>query len=53
MLSDEQIERIHLATLEVLEGTGTQITHPRALELLDGAGAGDVYEMERMALRWK
>jgi trimethylamine--corrinoid protein Co-methyltransferase len=39
VLSDDQIEQIHLATLEVLERTGVQITHPRALELLDGAGA--------------
>jgi trimethylamine--corrinoid protein Co-methyltransferase len=39
VISDEQIEQIHQATLEVLERTGVQITHPRALELLDGAGA--------------
>jgi len=39
VLSDEQIQQIHLATLEVLERTGIQITHPGALELLHGAGA--------------
>ena len=39
VLNDDQIEQIHLATLEVLERTGVQITHPRALELLSGAGA--------------
>ncbi len=39
VLDDKQIEQIHLATLEVLERTGVQITHPQALELLDGAGA--------------
>lgn len=39
VISAEQIEQIHQATLEVLECTGVQITHPRALELLDGAGA--------------
>jgi len=39
VLNDDQIEQIHLATLEVLERTGVQITHPRALELLGGAGA--------------
>ncbi len=39
VLNDDQVEQIHLATLEVLERTGVQITHPRALELLDGAGA--------------
>ena len=39
ILSDAQITQIHQATLEVLERTGVQITHPRALELLHGAGA--------------
>ena len=39
VLSVEQIEQIHQATLEVLERTGIQITQPRAVELLDGAGA--------------
>jgi trimethylamine--corrinoid protein Co-methyltransferase len=39
VLHQEQLEEIHLATLEVLERTGVQITHPRALELLSGAGA--------------
>jgi trimethylamine--corrinoid protein Co-methyltransferase len=39
VLGNEQIEQIHQATLEVLERTGVQITHPRALALLDGAGA--------------
>ncbi len=39
VLNDDQIEQIHLATLEVLEGTGVQISHPRALELFHGAGA--------------
>ena len=38
-LNGEQIAQIHMATLEVLERTGVQITHPRALELLHGAGA--------------
>lgn len=39
VLVEDQIEQIHLATLEVLERTGVQITHPKALELLHGAGA--------------
>ncbi|MGD9225845.1 MAG: trimethylamine methyltransferase family protein [Desulfobacterales bacterium] len=39
VLSTDQIEQIHLATLEVLERTGIRITHSKALELLDGAGA--------------
>jgi len=37
--SEDQIDQLHQATLEVLERTGVQVTHPRALELFDGAGA--------------
>jgi trimethylamine--corrinoid protein Co-methyltransferase len=37
--NEDQLDSLHEATLEVLERTGIQITHPRALELLDGAGA--------------
>ncbi|MGD8302827.1 MAG: trimethylamine methyltransferase family protein [Desulfobacterales bacterium] len=43
VLSANQIEQIHLASLAVLERTGIQVTHAGALELLDGAGA-DVTE---------
>ncbi len=39
VLSTEQIEQIHEATLELLERTGVQMTHPRALEILQGGGA--------------
>ncbi len=39
VLSNEQIENMHLATLKVLERTGVRITHEKALELFDGAGA--------------
>ena len=39
VLDDDQIEQIHLATLELLERTGVELTHPRALEILHGAGA--------------
>ncbi|MGD8243916.1 MAG: trimethylamine methyltransferase family protein [Anaerolineae bacterium] len=39
VLNEQQIEQIHRATLEVLERTGVQITHPRALDLLHGGGA--------------
>lgn len=38
-ISTEQIEQLHQATLELLERTGVQITHAKALELLDGGGA--------------
>ena len=36
---DDELYEIHLATLEVLERTGVQIKHSRALEILTGAGA--------------
>jgi trimethylamine--corrinoid protein Co-methyltransferase len=39
VISDDQIARIHTATLEVLERTGFKITHPRALEILAAGGA--------------
>ena len=39
VINDDQIAHIHNATLEVLERTGVKMTHPRGLELLDGAGA--------------
>jgi trimethylamine:corrinoid methyltransferase-like protein len=40
VLSEEQIEQIHMATMEVLERTGVRITHPKALDLMEGAGGG-------------
>ena len=39
VIDERQIEQIHYATLEVLERTGVQMTHPKGLELLHGAGA--------------
>jgi trimethylamine--corrinoid protein Co-methyltransferase len=39
VLDSDQIAQIHLATLEVLERTGVEISHPRALEILHGGGA--------------
>jgi trimethylamine--corrinoid protein Co-methyltransferase len=39
VLSEEQMEQMHLATLEVLERTGVEISHPRAVEILHGGGA--------------
>jgi trimethylamine--corrinoid protein Co-methyltransferase len=39
VLGNDQIEKIHAATLEVLERTGVRITHPKALDLMEGAGA--------------
>jgi trimethylamine--corrinoid protein Co-methyltransferase len=39
VIDERQIEQIHMATLEVLERTGVLFHHPKALEVLDGAGA--------------
>ena len=39
VINEDQIHQIHMATLEVLERTGIKLTHPKALELLSGAGA--------------
>lgn len=39
VLLPEQVEDIYMATMEVLERTGVKLTHPRARELLDAAGA--------------
>ena len=39
VINDDQIAQLHMATLEVLEHTGIKLTHPKALELLSGAGA--------------
>jgi len=39
VLNQQQVQQIHLATLEVLERTGVKMTHVRGLELLDGVGA--------------
>lgn len=44
VLSEEQIDEIHLATLEILERIGVYVTNPEALELLRGAGAWVVSE---------
>lgn len=39
ILSEEEIERVHLATLEALDRTGVQVQDDRALQLLRQAGA--------------
>jgi len=38
MLTDEQIDKIHLGTLRILEETGLRIEHERALNLLRDNG---------------
>ena len=40
VINQDQIDQIHMATLEVLERTGIKLTHPKAVELLADAGAG-------------
>ena len=39
LFSDEELEEIHLATIEVLEKTGLLFDDDEALEVLDGGGA--------------
>ena len=39
LLSDEQIHRIHLTTLRILEKVGLRINHPATLQLLKNSGA--------------
>jgi trimethylamine--corrinoid protein Co-methyltransferase len=39
VINPDQIAQIHCATLEVLESTGVDIPHARALEILSGNGA--------------
>lgn len=39
VLSEDQLDQIHFATLEILERIGVQITNENALEVLHGAGA--------------
>jgi trimethylamine--corrinoid protein Co-methyltransferase len=39
VLNKAQIEKIHSASLDVLELTGIKSQHPKAAEVLEGAGA--------------
>lgn len=39
VLRPEDVDEVYSATMEVLERTGVKVTHPGALELLDGGGA--------------
>lgn len=38
LLDDEQLQRLHSATLEILQGVGVRVMHPEALEMLRAAG---------------
>jgi len=50
VLGPAQIEQIHQATLELLERTGFQVAHPRALEMLHGAGRTGGWKARAAAL---
>jgi len=39
VINEDQIQRIHSASLEVLERTGVKMTHPKGLEIFHDAGA--------------
>ena len=49
LLSDNQLEELHLAVLQILEGTGVTFECQEAIELLDGAGA-DVSNPDRVKI---
>ncbi len=49
ILSDQQLEKLHHATLEILERTGVTVDCEEAIELLDGAGA-DVSDPQRVKI---
>ena len=48
ILTDEQIEAIHRAVLDVLENTGVKMQHPEALKLFEKNGAKVDYETEHV-----
>ena len=49
LLSDKQIEELHFATLQILEGTGVAFDCPEALDLLGEAGA-DISNPDRVKI---
>ena len=49
LLSPEQLQQIHLASLEVLERTGVDVQLPEAVDLLSEAGA-DVRDPSRVKI---
>jgi trimethylamine--corrinoid protein Co-methyltransferase len=49
LLSDKQIEELHLASLHIMEKTGVAFESPEALELLGDAGA-DISSPERVKI---
>jgi trimethylamine--corrinoid protein Co-methyltransferase len=55
-LSMDQLERIHAASLEILERTGVRLHLPEAVELLDNAGAdvtdGNLVRIPSQLVEW-
>jgi len=49
ILSDSQIEELHLATVDILERTGVKFYCQEAIELLGDAGA-DVSNLDRVKI---
>lgn len=50
VLTDEQVESIHRATLEVLWATGVRMEHQRALQLLEKSGCPVDYDAMRVRM---
>ncbi len=48
ILTEEQIEAIHRAVLDVLENTGVKMQHPEALKLFEANGAKVDFESEHV-----
>lgn len=48
ILSEDEVNRIHSGTLEVLEETGVVFEHKQALEVLEGAGCKVDHEKQRV-----
>ena len=45
VLSKDELDSIHGATLKILENTGVKLTHPDALEILTGSGCRAKYAL--------
>ncbi len=48
ILSEDEVERIHYSTLEVLERTGVKFDNDKALEILEGAGCKVDHEKKQV-----
>ncbi len=48
ILSDDEVNRIHCGTLEILEETGVVFEHKKALEILESAGCKVDFENKRV-----